>query len=64
MGKSKFMIHLQGAVYANELYAFPSIAGEHIFELEQAIEQAKHSFPECKWTVYNGNESYSNFGAE
>lgn len=58
--KSKFMIHLQGEVYANELYAYPSLAGKHIFELDTAIERAEQLFPDCKWVVYDGQESYEN----
>lgn len=62
--KSKFMIKLQGTVYANELYKFPSLNGEHIYDLSEAIEQARRSFPKCIWTVYNGEESYCNVNDE
>lgn len=56
----KFMIKLQGEVYSNELYAYPSLAGKHIFELDKAVARAKELFSDCKWIVYNGQESYIN----
>ena len=58
---TKFMIKLQGTVYSNELYSCPSINGEHIFDFEEAIERAEQLFPDCNWTVYNGEDCYSNY---
>jgi hypothetical protein len=57
---SKFMIQLQGTPYANELYKYPSLAGQHIYNLNEAIERAKQLFPNCVWSVYNGEEYYCN----
>lgn len=57
---NKFMIKLQGTVYANELYKYPAMEGRHIYDLNEAIAQAKLSFPKCIWTVYNGEESFCN----
>lgn len=57
---AKFMIHLQGATYSNELYKYPAMEGKHIYNLQEAIAQAKLSFPKCTWTVYNGEESFCN----
>jgi hypothetical protein len=64
MENHTFMIKLRGTVYANELYRYPSIAGKHIYNLDEAIERAKQLFPDCIWEVYNGNESYCNTDTE
>lgn len=57
---NKFMIKLQGTVYVNELYKYPSARGEHIYNLNEAIARAKLLFPKCIWIVYNGEESFCN----
>ena len=54
----KFMIHLQGAVYANELYNQEDM---HIYSLEEAIEWAEIQFGADGWEVYNGTDGCNRF---
>lgn len=48
----KFMIRLQGAVYANELYG---ASGDHIYDLDEAIQQAETQFGPSGWELWNGS---------
>ena len=53
---AKFMIHLKGTPYSNELY---DSRGSEIFDLGTAIEVAKAQYPNDEFEVYNGIESWS-----
>ena len=57
-GAPRFMIHFQGAPYANELYG---VTGDYIYVIEEAVEQAEQQFGPDGWEVYNGNEAINRF---
>ena len=56
---AKFMIHFQGAVYANELYSADK--GEEIFTLEEAVAAAEELYGPTGWEVYNGSDGENRF---
>lgn len=60
--KPKFMIHLQGSPYSNELY---DEWGYCVYTLEEAIEAGlQQTRPDGIFEVYNGEESWSNHPPE
>lgn len=58
---SHFMIHFQGAVYANELY---DAQGRSVYTLRKAIEAAEEMYGETGWEVYNGHYGINRFPDE
>jgi len=54
----KFMINFRDSFYSFELY---SEEGDHIYELEEAVEEASKQYPNQEYEIYNGNEGYSNY---
>jgi hypothetical protein len=57
--QAKFMVHFQGAVYANELYCVAR--GDNVFTLERAIEECEEQFGPDGWETYNGHEGENRF---
>jgi hypothetical protein len=57
----KFMILMDGAFYANELY---DDYGRHVYTLEKAIRAAKKFHARKGWEVYNGHEAHAEHYSE
>ena len=57
-GVPHFMIHFQGAVYANELYG---VTGDYIYDVDEAVAEAERQFGPDGWEVYNGSEGVNRY---
>jgi len=61
MRQFPFRAELAGSFYGAELYGSD---GDHVYDLETAVEVAEENFGDEWQSVYNGNESQERVGDE